>query len=82
MGRLKTGVLNLDDVAMNGWMGLHSLLWKFELMPQYYETSEATRYITRLQDNMDLKQAIDKLKRNQRNRLKRQRKKYENRGLR
>jgi len=53
MGRLKTGHLNLDDRAINAWMALYKLLWKFGVAPQYYETSVGLRMLTRLQNRKD-----------------------------
>lgn len=53
MGVLKTGFLNLDDRALNAWMALYSVLWKFKLAPQYYETSMGLRMLTKLQNRKD-----------------------------
>ena len=51
--RLKSEELNLDDNAVDSWMALHNLLWRLNIMNQFYETSIALRGLTRLQNRMD-----------------------------
>lgn len=49
---VKTAHLNLEDRALDGWIALHHLLWRFDLAPQYYETSLALRMLSKLENNL------------------------------
>lgn len=50
---VKSDHVNLENRALIAWMSLRHILWKFGIMPQYYNTTETFLGLTRLQNRKD-----------------------------